>query len=312
MYTRENIFTKHSRLNSFQLSKLHTFEVAARHCSFSLAAEELSLTPSAISHRINKLEQEIGIKLFDRTHRKILLTEEGKRIYQSLNRTLNELNQEILDVRNGDVSGPLTVYARPSFAQCWLVPRIGSFKARYPSIGLKLLTGNENINFQGYGIDVAIYFDDHMPDALLCKEIFSETIIPVCTKEYAEKYCLVDSIENLSKTTLLHDNQAWDYDSNGDEWQEWAKANQVENISNISSIGFDRSDLAMIAAINHAGVAMGRISLIKDRLQSGELITPFPESQVVCEQKYYVAALPDRRSQKVKLFIEWLEIQAKS
>jgi LysR family D-serine deaminase transcriptional activator len=312
MYTRENIFTKHSRLNSFQLSKLHTFEVAARHCSFSLAAEELSLTPSAISHRINKLEQEIGIKLFDRTHRKILLTEEGKRIYQSLKRTLNQLNQEILDVRSGDVSGSLTVYARPSFAQYWLVPRIGSFKACYPSIELKLLTGNENINFQGYGIDVAIYFDDHMPDALLCKEIFSETIIPVCTNEYAEKYCLVNSIENLNRTTLLHDNQAWDYDSNGDEWQEWAKANQVENISNISSIGFDRSDLAMIAAINHAGVAMGRISLIKDRLQSGELITPFPESQVVCKQKYYVATLPERHSQKVKIFIEWLEMQAKS
>ena len=68
----------------------------------------------------------------------------------------------------------------------------------------------------------------------------------------------------------------------------------------------------MIAAINHAGVAMGRISLIKDRLQSGELIAPFPESQVVCKQKYYVATLPERHSQKVKLFIEWLEMQAKS
>lgn len=96
MYTKDNIFAKHSRINSFQLSKLHTFEVAARHNSFSLAADELSLTPSAISHRINKLEEEIGIKLFERAHRKVELTEEGQRIYHSLQKTLNNLNQEII------------------------------------------------------------------------------------------------------------------------------------------------------------------------------------------------------------------------
>lgn len=166
MYTKDNIFAKHSRINSFQLSKLHTFEVAARHNSFSLAADELSLTPSAISHRINKLEEEIGIKLFERTHRKVVLTEEGQRIYHSLQKTLNNLNQEIIDIKNGETSGLLIIYSRPSFAQCWLVPRIHAFKELYPSIDLKLLTGNENISFQGSGIDVAIYFDDHMPDKL--------------------------------------------------------------------------------------------------------------------------------------------------
>ncbi|MBW3695762.1 DNA-binding transcriptional regulator DsdC [Vibrio sp. T187] len=306
MYTNENIFTKQNRINSFQLSKLHTFEVAARHGSFSLAAEELSLTPSAISHRINKLEEELGIQLFFRTHRKISLTDEGERIYQSLNRTLNDLNQEILDVKSGEVSGVLTVYSRPSFAQCWLVPRIHSFKERYPLIELKLLTGNENINFQGYGIDVAIYFDEKMPDKLSCEEIFSEAIIPVCTAEYAQKFDLSRSIQNLHKATLLHDNQAWDYDSNADEWKAWADANQFEGIEEISSIGFDRSDLAVVAASHNAGVAMGRFSLVKEQLLSGELVTPYPDTQMTCKQKYYVATLPNKRSQKVKFFIDWL------
>ncbi len=170
MYTKDNIFAKHSRINSFQLSKLHTFEVAARHNSFSLAADELSLTPSAISHRINKLEEEIGIKLFERTHRKVELTEEGQRIYHSLQKTLNNLNQEIIDIKNGETSGLLTIYSRPSFAQCWLVPRIHAFKELYPSIDLKLLTGNENISFQGSGIDVAIYFDDQCQISYLAKK----------------------------------------------------------------------------------------------------------------------------------------------
>ncbi len=111
------------------------------------------MTPSAISHRINKLEEELGIALFTRSHRKITLTEEGERIYLALNRTLNELNQEVMEVRNGEVSGELTIYSRPSFAQCWLVPRLYLFKQKHPSIELNILTGNENVNFQGYGID---------------------------------------------------------------------------------------------------------------------------------------------------------------
>jgi LysR family D-serine deaminase transcriptional activator len=310
MYTKESVFSNQNRLNSVQLSKLHTFEVAARHSSFSLAADELSLTPSAISHRINKLEEEIGIQLFTRTHRKITLTEDGERIYQSFKRTLNDLNQEILDVKNGDVSGPLTIYSRPSFAQCWLVPRIRSFKERYPAIDLKLFTGNENINFQGYGIDAAIYFDDCMPDKLFCKEIFSETIIPVCTAEYAKKYQLTGSLHNLRNATLIHDSQAWRYDSNEDEWQTWAQANHLENVSAISSIEFDRSDLAVIAAMNHVCVAMGRFSLVQKHLLSGVLVTPFPDTAIPCQQKYYIATRPSKYTQKVKLFIEWLERQA--
>ncbi|MFP6833793.1 MAG: LysR family transcriptional regulator, partial [Porticoccaceae bacterium] len=105
MYTKDNIFAKNQRLNSSQLSKLHTFEVAARHCSFSLSAEELSITPSAISHRINGLEDELGIQLFKRSHRKISLTSEGERIYRTLKQSLNTLNQEILEVRDGEISG---------------------------------------------------------------------------------------------------------------------------------------------------------------------------------------------------------------
>ncbi|USD42989.1 DNA-binding transcriptional regulator DsdC [Vibrio sp. SCSIO 43135] len=309
MYTKENLFSGQSRVNSFQLSKLHTFEVAARHGSFSLAAEELSLTPSAISHRINKLEVDIGIQLFKRTHRKITLTEEGVRIYQSLQKALNELNQEIFDVKSGDVSGPLTVYSRPSFAQCWLVPRIHDFNQRYPDIELRLLTGNENVDFQGYGIDVAIYFDEHRPKKLHCETLFQETIIPVCSSEYAARFDLHGSIHNLANTTLLHDNQAWDYDSNDDEWQGWAKANGIKSLLSQSSIGFDRSDLAVVAATNHAGIAMGRCSLVQNQLLSGELITPFTGTEVPCKQSYYAATLPTRRSEKVTLFIEWLKSQ---
>ena len=111
-------------LNGWQLSKMHTFEVAARHQSFALAAEELSLSPSAVSHRINQLEEELGIQLFVRSHRKVELTHEGKRVYWALKSSLDTLNQEILDIKNQELSGTLTLYSRPSIAQCWLVPAL--------------------------------------------------------------------------------------------------------------------------------------------------------------------------------------------
>ena len=115
-------------LNGWQLSKMYTFEVAARHESFALAAAELSLSPSAVSHRINLLEEELGIQLFVRSHRKVELTQEGKRVYWTLKSSLDTLNQEIRILKPA-LSGTLTVYSRPSIAQCWLVPMLGILPA---------------------------------------------------------------------------------------------------------------------------------------------------------------------------------------
>jgi LysR family D-serine deaminase transcriptional activator len=170
-----------------------------------------------------------------------------------------------------------------------------------------LLTGNENIKLQGDGIDAAIYFDADQPKHLKCESLFSETIIPVCTPEYADKLNLRESVEQLRHATLLHDNQAWDYDSNEDEWKVWAHANDLEGVEQYSRMSFDRSDLAVLAAQHGVGVAMGRTSLIEPLLLSGELITPFPNTEVTCKQHYYVATAPERKSDKVNLFVDWLK-----
>lgn len=192
-------------LNGWQLSKLYTFEVAARHESFALAAEELSLTPSAVSHRINQLEEELGIQLFVRSHRKVELTHEGKRVFWALKSSLDSLNQEILDIKNQELSGTLTVYSRPSIAQCWLVPALGDFTRRYPSISLTVLTGNDNVNMQRAGIDLAIYFDDAPSSQLSHHFLMDEAIVPVCTADYARQHQLQQNPGNLRHCTLLHD-----------------------------------------------------------------------------------------------------------
>ncbi|ELG9600425.1 TPA: DNA-binding transcriptional regulator DsdC [Salmonella enterica subsp. enterica serovar Enteritidis] len=296
--------TRNRLLNGWQLSKLYTFEVAARHQSFALAADELSLSPSAVSHRINQLEAELGIQLFVRSHRKVELTHEGKRVFWALKSSLDTLNH----IKNQELSGTLTVYSRPSIAQCWLVPALGDFTRRYPSISLTMLTGNDNVNLQRAGIDLAIYFDDAPSAQLTHHFLMDEAILPVCSPDYARRFALQDNLNNLRHCTLLHDRQAWSNDSGTDEWHSWAQHFAV-NLPDSSGIGFDRSDLAVIAAMNHIGVAMGRKRLVQKRLDSGELIAPFGDMRLKCHQHYYVTTLPGRQWPKIEAFIRWLQEQ---
>lgn len=157
----------------------------------------MSLSPSAVSHRINQLEEELGIQLFVRSHRKVELTHEGKRVYWALKSSLDTLNQEILDIKNQELSGTLTLYSRPSIAQCWLVPALGDFTRRYPSISLTVLTGNDNVNLQRAGIDLAIYFDDAPSAQLAHHFLMDEEILPVCSPEYAQRHDLTNTVINL-------------------------------------------------------------------------------------------------------------------
>ena len=296
-------------LNGWQLARLHTFEVAARHQSFALAAAELALSPSAISHQITQLETDLGIPLFVRSHRKVELTSEGKRVFWALKSSLGNLNQEILDIKNQRLSGSLTVYSRPSIAQCWLVPALGDFALRYPSISLTILTGNDNVNLQWSGVDVAIYFDDAPSAQLSHHRLMDEAILPVCSAEYARRFQLSARPEHLQHCTLLHDRQAWSNDSGTDEWHSWAQHFAV-TMPPSAGIGFDRSDLAVIAAMNHIGVAMGRMRLVQKRLDRGELIAPFGQMTLRCHQHYYATTLPGRQWPKIDAFIAWLQQQA--
>ena len=296
----------HKTLTGFQLSKLITFEVAARHESFALAAEELFLTPSAVSHQINLLEKELNIKLFLRLHRKVELTNEGKRVFLALQFSLDYLNTEIKAIQNQALAGSLTIYARPSIAQCWLVPKLSSFTECYPFIQLSILTGNENVNFQRTGIDLAIYFDNQPSFQLDYQYLMDEHIIPVCSPEYAAKFNLMGNLDNLMHCTLLHDCQGWSNGTGTDEWNSWA-IHFHAHIDSSVGISFDRSDLALIAAKNHLGITMGRKRLVEKEIERGELVMPFPEMYLRCDQHYYVASLKDRKWPKIDAFIDWLK-----
>ncbi|MPY26828.1 DNA-binding transcriptional regulator DsdC [Shewanella sp. YLB-07] len=302
---------RHAQLGASQLANLNTFVNAAQNLSFTQTAQVLYLTPSAVSHRIGKLEQELGFKLFHRLHKQLKLTEEGARLFRSCTLLFSQLDEELNEIRTNELSGRLTIYARPSITQCWLVPRIHDFHQAYPAIQLDILTGNEDVNFRTQFIDVALYYASGPFPGLASIKLMSEEVTPVCSLDYAERFDLIGKPHNLSQCTLLHDCKAWPQAAFNAEWLEWAKYHQIMGIDNSRSLSFDRSDLAVIAAMNNAGLAIGRKRLVDKRLRSGELIAPFASLSTPASYQYHAVYSADiEPNPRVQAFLNWLKQQA--
>ncbi|MGE7956200.1 DNA-binding transcriptional regulator DsdC [Pseudomonas sp. NPDC089530] len=294
-------------LNGSQFANLFTFQAAARHLSFSKAADELCLTASAVSHRIARLEAELSIPLFRRLTRRVELTEAGERIFAILQQTLGDLSEVLAQPLDADLAGPLTLYAHPSIAQSWLVPRLAEFGLRFPGVRLDLRTGNDRIDFRSRQIDLALYYGNGEFPGLVAHPLMPERVAPVCSPQYAERHGLSGAIEQLQTCTLLHDSLAWDHAAFDSEWGLWIRQQGAGLPLPKRGVTFDRSDLCVTAAIHHAGVAIGREHLVGEALEQGRLVLPFGGFSRSGEYAYYLVhprldALPRR----VSACIAWL------
>jgi len=298
-----------AQLTASQFANLHTFLVAARHASFALAAQELALTPSAVSHRIARLEDSLGLQLFERLTRQVRLTTDGERIYAALQQGWDSLHAAI---HGGDaLAGNITLHARPSIAQCWLVPRLAGFTALHPDISLHLRVGNEQVDFRAGQVDLAIHYGDGVSPGLAAQLLMDEWLAPVCSPAYAREHGLQGTPANLKNATILHDTLAWPACAPDAEWQSWASAQSPVFTLPTRSLRFDRADLCALAAIHHAGIAMGRRQLVQPWLDSGQLILPFGGFSLPSPQAYYlVHAARTPLPARVQALVEWLMGQA--
>jgi LysR family D-serine deaminase transcriptional activator len=296
-----------AELNSSQFANLYTFQVAARHLSFVRAAQELCLTPSAVSHRIGRLERGLGLQLFQRLPRQIRLSADGERIFNILQGALGELREALQQAPGSEIAGPLAVYLRPSLAECWLVPRLAEFTARYPAIALDIRVGNETVDFRTQNIDLALYFSNKESPGLVTSTLMDERIAPVCSPEYAQRHGLLEHPDNLQQCTLLHDSLAWDNAAYDAEWRLWARHRGIEAKLPQRSLTFDRSDLCTLAATHHAGIAIGRQRLVQQRLERGELILPFGDFALRSPCEYQLVHPPrEPMPSRLQAFIDWL------
>ena len=292
-------------LTASQFANLHTFLVAARHASFALAAQELALTPSAVSHRIARLEASLSLRLFERLTRQVKLTQDGERIFAALQIGWDGL---LAALAGGDaLTGSVSVHARPSVAQCWLVPRLASFAAQYPDVSIDLRVGNDSVDFRAGQVDLALHYGDGSFPGLASRKLMDEWLAPVCSPAYAREHGLQDAPQHLSSATLLHDTLAWPACAPDAEWRLWLDGQAPEVRLPARSLRFDRADLCAQAAIHHAGVAMGRRQLVQPWVDSGQLVLPFGGFALASPQAYYLvhsgrAALPAR----VQALFDWL------
>ncbi|WP_197457509.1 LysR substrate-binding domain-containing protein [Snodgrassella sp. CFCC 13594] len=261
-----------SRLDSTQFAHLHTFFVVARLLSFQKAANTLFISASAVSHRISKLESALGFRLFVRLTRRIALTQDGLRIFNILNETMAHLANALQPMSEANIAGRIAVYARPSFARCWLMPRLAVFAQYYPEVCVDVRTGNDPIDFRLHNMDLAIEYAGGDFVGFNSEQLLGERMTPVCSPQYAAQHHVHQYPERLTDCVLLHDAFAWPHAVHDAEWQMWWQYAAQKGALPTRCFTFDSADLCLTAALNHVGVAIGREQLVSPYLDSGLLV----------------------------------------
>lgn len=283
------------------LRNLHTFNIAAEKMSFTLAAKKLHLTQGAVSHRIKVLEGELGFNLFVRGTRKLELTEEGLRFQRTLSKSLSSIFSEIEDINNTDLYGQINIGTSPAFANSWLLPRLADFKKRYPKFNLNIFSQEEQ-DFHQNHLDIAIYYGAENLKDMYRQPLFGEKYIPVCTPSYAaENDIFEDGLESLHRINFIHA-------LGSDVWQRWIKHHQLDVNLFEQFYCVSHRDMGVRSALHNIGVAMGRYHFVKQYIETGELITPYPSMET---NKSYelICPLGTEKRPKVRTFIRWLEGQ---
>ncbi|MGH6945406.1 MAG: transcriptional regulator GcvA, partial [Geminicoccaceae bacterium] len=231
------------------LGALRTFEAAARHLSFTRAADELFVTQAAVSHQIRTLEEHLGVRLFRRLNRRLLLTDEGQLLLPSVRRGFDELIAGVERVHQECCSGTLTISTTPSVAANWLASRLGRLQARYPQFEIRLTASSRLVDFAREAVDCGIRYGFGTWPGVRAELLFSATLMPLCSPELLRGAYPLRSPEDLAHHVLLH---ALD-DVN--DWQLWLHAAGVHGIDPNRGLKFDSMPLALQAALNGAGVA---------------------------------------------------------
>ena len=282
------------------LNGLRAFEAAARHQSFTRAAEELNVTQTAVSHQIRTLEERLGLKLFDRHGRALRLTEAAENYLPSVRSAFDQLHDatERLIRRDGDAT--LTVSTLTSFAAKWLVPRLGGFQDLHPEISIHITTSRVSVDFDRDDVDVAIRYGRGDWPGLRVDRLIGEDIFPVCSPKLLDGPHPLGRPDDLASHTLLH------VVGFREDWQVWLTAANVDGVDPSSGLRFDLIVNALQAAIDGLGVALGRTALVEGDLAAGHLVAPFDISLPI-EAAYYVVA-PEQTADrpKIKAFREWL------
>lgn len=281
-------------------ASLRAFEAAARHCSFKKAAEELNLSPSAISHQIKSLEVHLGICLFQRTGNALEMTETARSYWSEVAAALNTLEAASARVEKARDDASLVINLYPSLVSTWLLPALGAFKSNNRDVDIRIVSSLEPIPFTGSDIDVAIRYGDQKPADVMSRFLFAEDIVPVCSPSFLAAHGPFHDPGSILGSTLIY------CINNPTEWSQWLGAAGLADIVPTRRMDLDNRALVVEAALGGLGCAMARTPYADRFLQSGDLVIPF-DFRFTTGMNYYLC-WPERKARfrHVKSFRNWL------
>jgi len=269
---------------------LHVFSCAARHLSFTRSAEELHITPGAVSQQIRQLEERLGFRLFLRRARGVELSAEGQRLAQTVSDAYGNIDAELRRLDAGEIRGTLRLRSIPSFLAKWLTPRLPRLQQRYPDIQLRLVAEDSNQALNEGDFDLAIDLNDGSYPGMLSTPLLDEQIFPVCSPSLLRGRPPLHGPADLVHYPLLHDITAWRGSSEYAEWDFYLDGIGAGGQDVRRGHTFNRNHLTIEAAIAGIGVAIARRTLLNDELERGALIVPF--GVAIPNHKRYVLLYP--------------------
>ena len=283
------------------LNGLRAFEAAARHMSFTRAAAELNVTQTAVSHQIRRLEEQLGIALFIRNNRVLVLTREAQDYLPSIRSAFEDLRKATARLRRNDQEGRLTVSTTASLATKWLVSRVAAFQEANPGIEVRITTSTHLVDFQREEVDMAVRYGHGSWPGVRAHWLMAEHIFPVCSPALLHDARPLRTPEDLAHHTLLHTTVS------REDWQLWLTAAGLPpSIATRRGMTFDQGFMAIQAAMEGLGVALGRFHLVEADMAAGRLVAPF--DMVLPQDAGYYVVTPETTAEAPKnaKFREWL------
>ena len=291
------------------LRALHAFEAAARHHSFAAAANELGVTPTAISHQIRQLEAACSVKLFQRRPRPLLLTSAGARLYPALRNGFDALATAMALLAEEDAQTPLRVTSPSAFASKWLVPRLPKWREENPTVALEIIGTDAVLDVRAGATDVAIRYARKPPLDLMAHEVFRDTFVPVCSPRLLEQHGPIERAADLLRFPLIH--YDWiNSDPDAPTWRQWlAVARSIDPdfnpLEKAWDLSFSEELHAIDAVIGGQGVAICSDVVVSNELRSGQLVKAHPLA--LPGYGFYLVSMPHSpQAPVIEAFSGWM------
>jgi LysR family glycine cleavage system transcriptional activator len=289
------------------LNGLRAFEAAARNLSFAKATQELHVTSAAVSYQIRRLEDQLGVKLFRRLNRAIVLTEAGALVFPGIRGGFEEFQRAIrkLAIRSSR-DRVVVVTVAPAFASKWLVPRLAGFIGRHPEIDLRIGATTLTVDLATDQADVAVRYNLGNNAGLVSDKLLDETATPMCRSELLDGDPPLREPADLARHTLIHDDslsRVWP-DTPG--WTKWLALAGLADLDASAGPHFEHSDHCIDAAVAGSGVVLGRKALARRDLELGHLVAPFDLDIPFPGSTYSVTTAAQANNPNVRAFRDWL------